>query len=121
MDIQFLEPGEAPLPPDEVAFREFEVTPLADGRRVRLNMRITPFQQRPTIEIEILDPTQRQVALSSVVEATEVRMSLTMHLRRQATSGRYAAKARLFYPPGEPVDRARADFSFPSAIVRSTE
>ena len=113
LDIQFFEPEEAPLPPDEIAFREFVVEPLADGRRVRLSLSITPFQQRPSIEVEILDPGQQQVSLTSVVEATEPSMSLTMHIRGEARTGEYTAIARLYYPPQPPVDQVRAVFVLP--------
>jgi len=115
LDIQFFEPEEAPLPPDEIAFREFLVEPLADGRRVRLSLSITPFQQRPSIEVEILDPGQQQVSLTSIVEATEASMSLTMHLRGEARTGEYTALARLYYPPHPPVDQARAAFVLPAS------
>ena len=114
LDIQFFEPGEAPLPPDEIAFREFVVEPLADGRRVRLSLSVTPFQQRPSIEVEILDPGQQQVSLTSIVEATEASMSLTMHLRGEARTGEYTALARLYYPPHPPVDQVRAAFMLPA-------
>jgi len=115
VDIQFYEPAEAPLPPDEVSFREFVVEPLADGRRVRLSLSITPFQQRPSIEVEILDPGGQQMSLTSIVEATDVSMSLTMHMRGEATTGEYTALARLYYPPHPPVDQARAAFQLPAA------
>ena len=115
LDIQFFEPEEAPLPPDEIAFREFLVEPLADGRRVRLSLSITPFQQRPSIEVEILDPGQQQVSLTSIVEATEASMSLTMHLRGEARTGEYTAIARLYYPPQPPVDQVRAAFVLPAS------
>ena len=113
LDIQFFEPEEAPLPPDEIAFREFVVEPLTDGRRVRLSLSITPFQQRPSIEVEILDPGQQQVSLTSIVEATEASMSLTMHIRGDARTGEYTALARLYYPPHPPVDQVRAAFLLP--------
>ena len=115
LDIQFFEPEEAPLPPDEIALRAFVVEPLADGRRVRLSLSITPFQQRPSIEVEILDPGQQQVSLTSIVEATDVSMSLTMHLRGEARTGEYTALARLYYPPHPPVDQARAAFVLPAS------
>ncbi len=89
--------------------------------RVRLEMSITPFQQRPSIDIEILDSGQQRIAMTSVVEATELRMSLTMHLKGPAGPGTYTARAVLFYPPSEPVDQAEIVFSIPAADSPSTK
>src|SRR4030065_624100 len=87
--------------------------PPARGRGVGLSLSITPFQQRPSIEVEILDPGQQQVSLTSIVEATEPSMSLTMHIRGVARTGEYTALARLYYPPQPPVDQGRAGFVLP--------
>jgi hypothetical protein len=114
VDIQFYEPEEAARSPHEVAFRRFQAEPLEGGRRVRLSLSITPFQQRPSIEIELFDPNQRAVARTSIVEATDVNMSLTMHLRGEVNQGEYTAEARLFYPPNPPVDQAQALFRLPA-------
>jgi hypothetical protein len=113
VDIQFYEPEEAARPPDEITFRRFAAEPLEDGRRVRLSLSITPFQQRPSIEIELFDPSQRPVARTSIVEATDVNMSLTVHLRGEVDQGEYTAQARLYYPPNPPVDQAQALFHLP--------
>jgi len=54
------------------------------------------------------------VSLTSIVEATEASMSLTMHLRGEARTGEYTALARLYYPPHPPVDQVRAAFMLPA-------
>jgi hypothetical protein len=115
LEIEFFDPGEVPLPPDEVGFRAFVAEPLADGRRVRLHLSVTPFQQRPSIEVEILGPDQQRVALTQIVEAVDVNMSLTMHLRGESGAGEYLARASLYYPPQPPVDQAEAAFQLPPA------
>ena len=55
MDIEFTDPAEAPLPPDRVSFRRVEVEPYQDAQRLLVRLSVTPFQERPTIDLEVLD------------------------------------------------------------------
>ncbi len=96
-DIFFTEPSEAPVPPDEVRIRILEAAPRADGRRIVVRTALTPFQQRPNIEISIRDADEREVSTLSVVEAIDAQMDFTMHLRGPQGGGRYRVAMRVFY------------------------
>lgn len=110
-----MDPAEAPLPPDEVSFRKLAAEALRDGRRVRLSLEITPFQERPTIEIKVQDPEGALVATSSIVEIVEPRMNLTMHLRGSPVPGPYTVHAELSYPERDPVDQTETRFELPGS------
>ncbi len=97
MDIFFSDPSEVPLPPQEVRILLFNVEPNADGRRVVVHFKVTPFQEKPNIEISIRDSADSEVAQLSVVEAIENNMDFTVHLRQEQTGGEYKAYMRLFY------------------------
>lgn len=97
MDIFFSDPNDVPLPPDEVTIRSLEAKPYPDGRRIAVRFEITPFQQRPNIEINIKNEQGRTVADLSVVEAIENRMDFTMHLKEENPTGRYTISMRVFY------------------------
>ncbi|NOH13845.1 MAG: hypothetical protein HND51_19560 [Chloroflexi bacterium] len=97
MEIFFSNSDEAPVPPDEVRIRSLEAEPYPDGKRVKVSFAVTPFQQRPNIEINILEAGGEPVAELSVVEALEPSMDFTMHIRQPEPSGDYTAKMRLFY------------------------
>jgi hypothetical protein len=113
MDIEFGDPAEAPLPPDQVSFRSVEVEPYPDAQRVLVRLSLTPFQERPTIDLEVLDEQGVKVAASSIVEATDATMSLTLHLKLPSPDIQYRLVARLLYEEHGEVGRAESHFFLP--------
>lgn len=110
MDITFQSESEVPLPPGEVRFRSVRIDPYPDGRRVKVLLELTPFQVRPNLEISLLDPAGDVAATVHIVEASEPRMALTLHLRHGPHRGIYTARLTLSYPELEPVEVAGASF-----------
>ena len=98
MDIFFQDPNDVPLPPEEVRIREFTVEPWPDGRRVRVNVELTPFQKRPNGEINIKNGDGEEVASVSFIETIDPNIQFTMHLRTLETLGEYTITATVFYP-----------------------
>jgi hypothetical protein len=96
-DIFFTDAGDVPLPPEEVRIIHFSAEPRTDGRRVVLHFQLTPFQQKPNIEIKIFNQQGDEVASLNVVEAIENLMDFTVHLRQEKTGGGYKAEMRVFY------------------------
>lgn len=114
VDIEFVDPAEAPLPPDEMSFRSVAVEPYPDGRRVGVRLAITPFQVRPSIDLEVLDAEGVKLASSSIIEATDVEMSVTLHLRQHAADRQLRLAAQMYYPDHGQVDQHHQQFSFPA-------
>lgn len=110
MDLNFVHSDEIPLPPDKVRMREILATPLADGRRVRISVRMTPFLERPTIGLAILAPGGEVISEATVVEADHPELELTMHLRAEPRYGRYAIRGQLSYGPESPQDVHESHF-----------
>jgi hypothetical protein len=105
MDIFFRDPNEIPLPPEEVRILDFTATPYPDGRRVRIYLEVTPFQERPSVELISTNAQGHQVAQVSIVESISRKMELTMHLRGPQPVGEYRVEAQVFYTPHpEPAD-----------------
>lgn len=121
MDITFLSASEAPLPPEEMRFRSVRVEPYPDGRRVQVLLEVTPFQVRPNIDISLLDPIGELAASAHIVEASEPKMRLTLHVRRRADGGTYIARLTLGYPDQEPMDLAEASFELSPAALEAGE
>lgn len=134
-DIFFTNTDEIPLPPGEVRIRELAANPRPDGVRIKVHLALTPFQQRPNIEVSIRNDQGRDVSSLSIVEAIDPAMDFTMHLREAKTGGRYALEALVFYADVEAqgenggqrsagqlleqarrvVDRREVEFEIPSA------
>lgn len=97
MDMFFAEPGEVPVPPDEVRIRELKADPYPDGRRVRVYIDVTPFQKKPQGEVVIRDAEGNVVITASIIEPIENKIEVTLHLRKPDTAGSYSVDVRLMY------------------------
>ncbi len=97
LDLNLVDPDHIPLPPEAVRFEGISIEPLADGRRLRLKIDLTPFQQRPNLLIEAKGPSGRDAGEVSVLEAMDARMELTFHLRGPEESGPYELHFQVFY------------------------
>jgi hypothetical protein len=129
MDISFTDLSDVPLPADEVRFRKLSVIPLPDGRRVRVEVELSPFQKQPDIDLDILDEQDEIVASTSIIESMTRKIELTMHLRGVPPGSTCRLQATLLFTslpePGpekqpEPiertvVDRAETAFTTPDA------
>jgi hypothetical protein len=105
MDINFHDPSDIPLPPEEVRIRELRVEPLPDRRRVRIFIEITPFQQKPNLEIKILTQSGDEAASLSIIEAIDRKMQFTVHLKDEGAAGEYIADLEVYYFEAEALDK----------------
>ncbi|MGD8552811.1 MAG: hypothetical protein PVG02_04050 [Anaerolineales bacterium] len=81
MYLQIEDPSEVPLPPEDVRIKAVNFQPYPDRRRVRLTLKLTPFQTPPNIALTVMDAREKEVSSLSVIGATEATMSLTIHIR----------------------------------------
>lgn len=86
------------LPPDEVRITSLQIEPLADGRRVRVLVSVTPFQERPNLDVVILDELGHEVSSTCIVETMDFDMAFTMHIRTSEVGGAFTLVASLSYP-----------------------
>ena len=97
MDIFFVDPEDMPVPPAEVQIRELVVRPYPDGRRVKVYLELTPFQQRPDAEISITASDGSLLASVSVIETIDPKMEITLHLPAKPPHGACTLFAVVFY------------------------
>jgi hypothetical protein len=97
MDIFLQDPNEIPLPPAEVRIETLTAEPYPDGRRVRVSLLVTPFQQRPNLDLVVTNSSGDQVAQASIIESITRKMELTLHLRGSQPLGAHRLEAILFY------------------------
>lgn len=110
MDIQFVDPSEVPLPPDEVRIRRLEARPYEDSRRIAVRVLLTPFQERPSLVLAVLDGEDQIWAEANVVETVDHQLELTMHLRGPFESGIGRLRVEVGYLEGQPVDVQETEF-----------
>ncbi|HXF85018.1 MAG TPA: hypothetical protein VNK49_06465 [Anaerolineales bacterium] len=85
--------------PEETRITALSVAPYPDGRRLRVNIEITPFQKRPHIEVTITGADGVEVASTNIVEPLSWKLEFTMHLRGELKNP-YTLEAILYYPDG---------------------
>lgn len=110
MDLNLVDPQDVPRPRDEVRLRQLAVTPQADGRRLRIDVDLTPFLERPNLDFAVLAPDGGTVARTSVIEADSPRFSLTMHLRGDPSPGEYRVRGTLSYASAAAQDEREGTF-----------
>ncbi|WP_119072884.1 hypothetical protein [Aggregatilinea lenta] len=104
-------------PRDEVRIERVEAEPFPDGRRIRVQVDVTPFRERPNLEIVLHDAQGRNVGEASVIATMTFKMEFTLHLRGMADpAGSYTVDVALYYDdPLAPQDQRRIDLSLPSS------
>ncbi len=111
MFIQIEDPAEAPLPPEQVRFRDVVIQPYPDRDRVKLTFEVTPFQSAPNLALEIADQAGHVVTSLVVIGAHANTLELTAHLRKRDPSERYQLKAKLSYEEIGQVDLLEQGFT----------
>lgn len=97
MELTFHDAGKAPLPPNEIQILALSAEPWSDGRRVGVEIEISPFQQRPNMHISIHDAQGHEVASVGAMQIRETQIAYTLHLRQPATTGQYRVLAHVAY------------------------
>ncbi len=101
----YLQNNDNLLPRDQVRITNIIATPYPDGRRVNVAVEITPFRERPNLEIFICtapegdneQPT-KTVASTSVIAIMTFRVDFNLHLRGiDDPAGQYTVGVTLYY------------------------
>jgi hypothetical protein len=103
------------LPPEEVRFSELRVEPWPDGRRIRVHLTLTPFQQNPNLDMTLSDETGAEAGRVDIIETIENRIVFTMHIRSALASGPFSLKANISYPEIGVVASQTISFNIPPA------
>ena len=116
MDIQFFNNSDhVPQPKDKVKIEALQVTPYPDRFRIFIEIRVTPFQERPNLILVTRDEHGQVVGELNIIETMHFDMEFTMHLRHAADpAGNYSLTADLFYESkNPPQDKRVVEFSIP--------
>jgi hypothetical protein len=97
-ELMFFEDEEQSLrPPRQVEITEAHVRPLPDGRRIVVQVTLTPFVEPPSFDVTILRPDGAVERTLSVIGATKRTNAVTMHLSQPGLADEYTARVELFH------------------------
>jgi hypothetical protein len=71
---------------------------------LRIDIELTPFLERPNLDLDVLNAAGESLVRTTVVEADSPSFSLTMHLRGNPTGGEYTVRGALSYASSPPQD-----------------
>ncbi len=86
MEFFLTDPDVERLPPADTRLLDLCAEPYPDGKRLRVALELTPFQQKPYLELTLTDSAGEVVASTIVVEPVAWRLDLTLHTRKPAPS-----------------------------------
>ena len=109
----FEDEDEAPRLPHEVEITEVQVRPLPDGRRVVIQVALTPFIEYPSFDVTILRPDGARERSLSVVSTMDRMNTLTMHLSRSDRLPEYFVRVELIHD-GTVLQTRDVRFSLPA-------
>lgn len=110
MKVQFFDnPTRGPVPREDVRFNRLGLYMYDDGQRVAVGFDVTPFRERPNIEVSLRNEEGKEAASLNVIEANQSNFNLTMHIRDDSASNQYEVKAILYYPSQDNGDRMVVD------------
>lgn len=103
MDIQFFNGAHAPKPREEIKIEEVVITPYPDRFRVHADVKVTPFRERPNLNLIIHDEQDNIVSELNIIETMHFNMEFTMHLRgMDDPTGAYSLTVELYYETRTP-------------------
>ena len=93
----------APQPKHKVTIEDLRVAPYPDRFRVKVNLKLTPFQERPNLAITACRSDGLQVSDLDVIATMHFDNEFTMHIRGiDDPAGDYTLTAELYYETRNP-------------------
>ena len=99
-----------------------EVVPLhaefyPDGKRLRVSLGVTPYQQKPYLEVTLTNSIGEIVAATSIVEPVAWKLEFTLHIRKPDAikSGAFKLTVVLSYLELGEIDRREITVEIPTS------
>ncbi len=108
------EPPDDGLPPQEVKIIDLRAEPWPeDQRRVRIHLEVTPFLERPNMEVIITDIQGDEISSINIIESIDTHLAFTIHIRSERVERSYQLAASISYPDIGTVDQKSIVFETP--------
>lgn len=91
----------------------------SDGKRLKVGLDLTPFQQKPYLDLVLTDSSGEIITTTSIIEPVNWNLELNLHIRKSSTSdnGVYKLTVVISYPDLGDVDRRDLTIEIPSTAV----
>lgn len=116
--ISFFDEDNQPQEKEDVRLKQLGLFVYEDGRRVAVGFNITPFRQRPSLEVTATNERGEPAGSLTVIEALSPNFNLTMHLRDQEPTARYRFHVLLYYGA---AGEERQEMDSKEAVIDVTE
>jgi hypothetical protein len=73
-------------PPAATHLLDLRTEPYPDGKRLRVELGLTPFQQKPFLVLTLTDSTGEIVAATSIIEPAAWWLELPLHILKPRTT-----------------------------------
>lgn len=98
MNINFFDdPLESPKSREDVRIKQLGIYLHDDRRRVAVGFELTPFLERPSIEVIITNERGERASSMSIIDTMNANFSVVMHLRDKEPADAYEIKVILYY------------------------
>jgi hypothetical protein len=117
MEIPLFDADKVPQPKDKIRIVDLRAIPYPDRYRVFIEVKVTPFRDRPNLLLVMRDLNGKMIGELSIIETMHSEMEFTMHVRNVADpAGEYTLTADLFFETrNPPQDQRRIQFEIPPA------
>ncbi len=115
MEYLFPDPEVKRMSPNNTRLLNISAELYPEGKLLQITLDMTPFQQRPYLDLVLFDSADNVVASTSVIEPAASNLELTLHLQGGAhiiandfgniTRGKYKLLTTLSYPDLGEIDR----------------
>ncbi|MFW6068675.1 MAG: hypothetical protein ACOC9E_03745 [Chloroflexota bacterium] len=93
----FDDPEKRGRPREEVRLKQLGLYVYEDARRVAIGFNLTPFAERPSLEVTATNEEGKIAGSMTVIEALSPNFNITMHLRDKTPADIYAIDVVVFY------------------------
>ncbi|MDX1413967.1 MAG: hypothetical protein R3293_07230 [Candidatus Promineifilaceae bacterium] len=119
MQINFFDdPAQQPKSREDVRIKQIGIFVHEDGRKISFGLELTPFLERPSIQVDISNGLDEPAGALTVIESMTPNFSLIIHLRDEELSDPYELLAIIYYatPETDPVKVDSQRVSFAAAV-----
>lgn len=98
MDINFFDDSDdKPALREDVRIRKLDIDVAPDKRRVALDFELTPFIERPSVNIRVTNSAGEKAGALTVIETLDTKFSVVVHLRDNQPTANYTVEATLYF------------------------